>query len=84
VNRIYLYSFGIGIAMTACAGCFLITFYFTQPLMGSMFDVISFIIGVLGLGSIAGALVGYVGRCPREGHKSAQALFDHASSFASP
>ncbi|MEM2881759.1 MAG: branched-chain amino acid ABC transporter permease [Candidatus Bathyarchaeia archaeon] len=59
VNKIYWYSFGIGIAMTACAGCFLITFYFTQALMGSMFGVISFIIVVLGgLGSIPGALIG--------------------------
>lgn len=58
IKRIYMYTMGIGLALTAGAGCFLITFYFTWATMGMTFGILSFIITVLGgLGSLPGAFV---------------------------
>lgn len=58
VRRVYMVAFGIGIALTACAGALLVMYYPVTPTVGFDFIVLMFVVVVLGgLGSVKGALV---------------------------
>jgi len=59
LKRIYMISFGIGIAVVGLAGAVLIPVYEVFPTIGSLFVMVTFVVVILGgLGSIPGALVG--------------------------
>jgi branched-chain amino acid transport system permease protein len=59
VRRIYTITFGIGAACVGAAGALVIPFLFVSPTAGATFNIIAFIVVVLGgMGSIPGALVG--------------------------
>jgi branched-chain amino acid transport system permease protein len=59
VRRIYTVTFGIGAACVGAAGALVIPFLFVSPTAGATFNIIAFIVVVLGgMGSIPGALVG--------------------------
>jgi len=59
LKRIYMLSFGIGIAVVGLAGAVLIPVYEVFPTIGSLFVMVTFVVVILGgLGSIPGALVG--------------------------
>jgi branched-chain amino acid transport system permease protein len=58
VRRVYMAAFGLGIALTACAGALLVMYYPVSPTVGFNFIVLMFVVVVLGgLGSVKGALV---------------------------
>lgn len=58
VRRVYMVAFGLGIALTACAGALLVMYYPVSPTVGFDFIVLMFVVVVLGgLGSVRGALV---------------------------
>lgn len=58
VRRVYMATFGLGIALTACAGALLVMYYPVSPTVGFNFIVLMFVVVVLGgLGSVEGALV---------------------------
>lgn len=59
LKRIYMISFGIGIAVVGLAGAILLPVYEVFPTIGSLFVMVTFVVVILGgLGSIPGALVG--------------------------
>ncbi|HUP15600.1 MAG TPA: branched-chain amino acid ABC transporter permease [Acidimicrobiia bacterium] len=59
VRRIYMITFGIGAACVGAAGALVMPFLFVSPTAGATFNIIAFIVVVLGgMGSIPGALVG--------------------------
>ena len=59
VRRIYTITFGIGAACVGAAGALVMPFLFVSPNAGATFNIIAFIVVVLGgMGSIPGALVG--------------------------
>jgi branched-chain amino acid transport system permease protein len=59
VGKIYLFSFGIGIACAAAAGSVLLPFFYVSPTVGSVFVLTAFVIVVLGgMGNFLGALFG--------------------------
>jgi branched-chain amino acid transport system permease protein len=59
VNRVYLFTMGIGTACAGVAGTLLIQIYPVFPSVGFNFVIIAFVVVVLGgLGSLPGALLG--------------------------
>lgn len=57
-QRVYLVTFGLGIALAATAGAILVTYYPVTPTAGLSFLVIAFVTVVLGgLGNVAGAFL---------------------------
>lgn len=59
VKRIYTTTFGIGAACVGAAGTLVMPFLFVSPTAGATFNIIAFIVVVLGgMGSIPGALAG--------------------------
>lgn len=59
VRRIYMITFGVGAACVGAAGALVMPFLFVSPTAGATFNIIAFIVVVLGgMGSIPGALVG--------------------------
>jgi branched-chain amino acid transport system permease protein len=59
VEKVYLYSFGIGVASLGVVGPLLAPIYYTTPTVGTLFNIKAFIIVVLGgMGSIFGATLG--------------------------
>lgn len=59
VRRIYTITFGIGAAAAGAAGALVMPFLFVSPTAGSIFNIIAFIVVVLGgMGSVPGALIG--------------------------
>ena len=58
-HRIYVITFGIGAAAAGAAGGLVMPFLFVSPTAGGIFNIIAFIVVVLGgMGSIPGAIVG--------------------------
>ena len=58
-NRIFLLTFGLGIALTGVAGAVLVPSFYAFPSVGSFFVLVSFVVVVLGgLGSVVGTAVG--------------------------
>lgn len=58
VRWVYMVAFGIGIALTACAGALLVMYYPASPTVGFEFIVLMFVVVVAGgLGSVRGALI---------------------------
>ena len=58
-NRIFLLTFGLGIALTGVAGAVLVPSFYAFPSVGSFFVLVSFVVVVLGgLGSVAGTAAG--------------------------
>jgi len=58
VRRVYMVAFGLGIALTSCAGTLLVMYYPVSPTVGFDFIVLMFVVVVLGgLGSVKGALI---------------------------
>ena len=58
-HRIYVITFGIGAAAAGAAGGLVMPFLFVSPTAGSVFNIVAFIVVVLGgMGSIPGAIVG--------------------------
>nr|WP_274387706.1 branched-chain amino acid ABC transporter permease [Salsipaludibacter albus] len=59
VDRIQVLTFGLGTAVAAAAGVLVLPFLTLEPTTGTQFNILSFVIVVLGgLGNIGGALVG--------------------------
>lgn len=59
VEKVYLYSFGIGVASLGIVGPLLVPIYYATPTVGTLFNIKAFVIVVLGgMGSFAGAVVG--------------------------
>ena len=59
VNRVYMISFGIGMACLGVAAPLLVAFYQITPYVGLTFTLMAFIIVVLGsLASLKGAIIG--------------------------
>lgn len=59
VKRMRAFSFGLGAAIVAAAGCLFIPLYYLFPAIGGQFTLIAFVITILGgLGSIIGAIIG--------------------------
>ena len=59
IRRIYVITFGIGAAAAGAAGGMVMPFLFVSPTAGATFNIIAFIVVVLGgMGSIPGAIVG--------------------------
>lgn len=58
VRLVYMVAFGIGIALTACAGALLVMYFPASPTVGFEFIVLMFVVVVAGgLGSVKGALI---------------------------
>lgn len=58
-NRVFLITFGLGIALTGVAGAVLVPSFYAFPSVGSFFVLVSFVVVVLGgLGSVAGTALG--------------------------
>lgn len=58
-NRVFLITFGLGIALTGVAGGVLMPSFYAFPSVGSFFVLVSFVVVVLGgLGSVTGTIVG--------------------------
>jgi branched-chain amino acid transport system permease protein len=58
-NRVFLMTFGLGIALTGVAGGVLMPSFYAFPSVGSFFVLVAFVVVVLGgLGSITGTIVG--------------------------
>jgi branched-chain amino acid transport system permease protein len=61
-NRVFLMTFGLGIALTGVAGGVLMPSFYAFPSVGSFFVLVSFVVVVLGgLGSVTGTIVGGLG-----------------------
>lgn len=59
VRRMHMITFGLGTACVGAAGALVLPFLSLQPTTGEQFNVIAFVVVVLGgLGNVAGALVG--------------------------
>lgn len=59
VDRIQVLTFGLGTAVAAAAGVLVLPFLTLDPTTGGQFNILSFVIVVLGgLGNVGGALVG--------------------------
>jgi len=59
VRRMHMIAFGLGTACVAAAGTLVLPFLSLQPTTGEQFNVIAFVVVVLGgLGNVVGALVG--------------------------
>lgn len=59
LKKIYMVSFGIGIAIVGLAGTVFMTIYEVFPSIGGFFVLVTFVVVVLGgMGSLLGALVG--------------------------
>ena len=59
VRRMHLVTFGLGTACVAAAGTLVLPFLTIQPTTGEQFNVIAFVVVVLGgLGNVVGALIG--------------------------
>lgn len=59
VRRMHVITFGLGTACVAAAGTLVLPFLSLQPTTGEQFNVIAFVVVVLGgLGNVVGALVG--------------------------
>jgi branched-chain amino acid transport system permease protein len=58
-NRVFLLTFGLGIALTGVAGGVLMPSFYAFPSVGSFFVLVSFVVVVLGgLGSVTGTILG--------------------------
>lgn len=58
-NRVFLMTFGLGIALTGIAGAVLVPSFYAFPSVGSFFVLVSFVVVVLGgLGSVTGTILG--------------------------
>jgi branched-chain amino acid transport system permease protein len=58
-NRVFLLTFGLGIALTGVAGGVLMPSFYAFPSVGSFFVLVSFVVVVLGgLGSVTGTIAG--------------------------
>jgi len=58
VEKVYLYSFGIGVASLGIIGPLLAPIYYTTPTVGTLFNIKAFVIVVLGgMGNFVGAVV---------------------------
>lgn len=58
-NRVFMMTFGLGIALTGIAGGVLMPSFYAFPSVGSFFVLVSFVVVVLGgLGSVTGTIVG--------------------------
>lgn len=58
-QKIFILTFGIGIAITGVAGGVLVPSFYAFPSVGSFFVLVAFVVVVLGgLGSVAGTIVG--------------------------
>jgi branched-chain amino acid transport system permease protein len=58
-NRVFLITFGLGIALTGVAGAVLVPSFYAFPSVGSFFVLASFVVVVLGgLGSVVGTIAG--------------------------
>lgn len=58
-QKIFVLTFGIGIAITGVAGAVLIPSFYAFPSVGSFFVLVAFVVVVLGgLGSVTGTIVG--------------------------
>jgi branched-chain amino acid transport system permease protein len=59
VDKIFAFSYAIGIACLGAAACLLLPTFYVSPSVGNVFVIIAFTIVVLGgMGSFVGALVG--------------------------
>jgi branched-chain amino acid transport system permease protein len=59
VQRMRLFTFGIGSALVGAAACLFLPMYYLYPSLGKQFTNIAFVITVLGgLGSTEGAIIG--------------------------
>ena len=59
VERMRVFTFGLGSALVGSAGCLFIPIYYLYPDLGGQFTLIAFVITILGgLGSTVGAIVG--------------------------
>ena len=59
VEKVYMYSFAIGVASLGIVGPLLAPIYYTTPTIGTLFNIKAFVIVVLGgMGSIIGATIG--------------------------
>jgi branched-chain amino acid transport system permease protein len=58
-NRVFLLTFGLGIALTGIAGGVLMPSFYAFPSVGSFFVLVAFVVVVLGgLGSVTGTILG--------------------------
>jgi branched-chain amino acid transport system permease protein len=58
INRVFMITFGIGIASLGVAGSLLMPIYYVYPMVGFQFVLVAFIAVVMGgLGSIEGAII---------------------------
>lgn len=58
-NRIFLLTFGLGIALTGVAGGVLMPSFYAFPSVGTFFVLVAFVVVVLGgLGSVTGTILG--------------------------
>jgi len=59
VEKMRVFTFGLGSALVGAAGCLFIPIYYIYPDIGGQFTLISFVITILGgLGSTVGAIIG--------------------------
>jgi branched-chain amino acid transport system permease protein len=59
INRVYIFTFGLGSACVGVAGALLMPIYYAFPTVGLHFVLIAFVVVVLGgMGNITGALFG--------------------------
>jgi len=59
INRVYIFTFGLGSACVGVAGALLMPIYYAFPTVGVHFILIAFVVVVLGgLGNVTGALFG--------------------------
>ncbi len=59
VQRMRMFTFGLGSALVGAAGCLFIPIYYIYPDIGGQFTLIAFVITILGgLGSTVGAIIG--------------------------
>ncbi|MEF7616729.1 branched-chain amino acid ABC transporter permease [Aquincola sp. MAHUQ-54] len=58
-GKVFLATFGLGIALTGVAGAVLVPSFYAFPSVGSFFVLVSFVVVVLGgLGSVVGTVIG--------------------------
>jgi branched-chain amino acid transport system permease protein len=61
VDRMRMFTFGLGSSLVGAAGCLFIPIYYIYPDIGGQFTLIAFVITILGgLGSTVGAIIGGV------------------------